>query len=144
MTDIHHAIHAIKQAFLFQNMNYPLALSNCRFVCENLFAIFQVKTEEITQPVSPTINANNNNAVDSDPSSTQSALPADKYESTVEKPSQETTPEQVKLILHSINDNQQLKRAKTTTGSLGCSLCALKTVTYIFFISLHFLFLLFS
>lgn len=125
-------------------MNYPLALSNCRFVCENLFAIFQVKTEEITQPVSPTINANNNNAVDSDPSHTQSALPADKYESTVEKPSQETTTEQVKLIVHSINDNQQLKCAKTTTGSLGCSFCALKTVTYIFFSSLHFLFLLFS
>ena len=125
-------------------MNYPLALSNCRFVCENLFAIFQVKTEEITQPVSPIINANNNNAVDSDPSHTQSALPADKYESTVEKPSQETTTEQVKLIVHSINDNQQLKCAKTTTGSLGCSFCALKTVTYIFFISLHFLFLLFS
>ena len=125
-------------------MNYPLALSNCRFVCENLFAIFQVKTEEITQPVSPTINANNNNAVDSDPSNTQSALPADRYENTVEKPSQDTTTEQVIFILHSINDNQQAKYAKTTTGSLGCSLCALKTVTYIFFISLHFLFLLFS
>ena len=103
---------------------------------------FQVKTEEIAQTVSPTINANDTRAVESDPSRTQSALPADKYENTVEKPSQDTTTEQVKSILHSINGNQQLKCAKTTNGSLGCSLCALKTVTYILF-SLYFFFLLF-
>ena len=101
---------------------------------------FQVKTEEIAQTVSPTINANDTSAVESDPSRTQSALPADKYENTVEKPSQDRTTEQVKLIVHSMNNNRQVKYAKTTTVPSGFSFCALKSVTYIVF-SLYFFFL---